>query len=195
MPPKTQLMNIGVMFHVYAEGITGGSGGTILPPDLDPTTTNWRQWLPEETEPEDSAEAYFVRSDTPGKTRYLLITGPGTAFDFESDRLVSLIDVETDRRPSAFFPLVVVVGPDAAVPWDQPGDFVLDPENPRQGLGIPEGPIHVLVADGTVREIPADVEDEVLAAYLQCLLPVPPELEAKFNETFGAGIKQVWLED
>jgi hypothetical protein len=83
-----------------------------------------------------------------GKTSYLAVTGPGTAFgegnigpavrDFRDGTSQTIVLVEAD--------------PDQAVEWTKPQDWQYDPTNPTNGLGSPQrSGFLAATADGMVR--------------------------------------------
>ena len=52
---------------------------------------------------------------------------------------------------------------DQAVPWTKPDDWRFDPQNPRRGLGnLRRMGFLALLADGSVRFIPADLDDQTV---------------------------------
>ena len=58
--------------------------------------------------------------------------------------------------------LVVMAHPGKAIPWTQPGDFVFNPENPRQGLATGSDAFLALFADGSAWRIGKQVSSETL---------------------------------
>ncbi|QDU95251.1 hypothetical protein Pla8534_30660 [Lignipirellula cremea] len=100
-----------------------------------------------------NADFYQAKGLPPGMTRMLLVTGPGTLYDGDREPKQRGIS-----NPSETI-CAIYVGADKAVPWTKPADFVLDPENPKAGLGEPEGGKYfVLMHDGSVRQLQADMD-------------------------------------
>jgi hypothetical protein len=59
--------------------------------------------------------------------------------------------------------LAVEADADQAVTWSRPKDLAFDPERPRQGLGKLRGNgFLALMADGSVRFVPNNTDDEVV---------------------------------
>lgn len=97
----------------------------------------------------------------PGQTVYQLPRMEGSVYGIaDSDEPPRFKDI-TDGLSNTVF--VFESHPDAAVPWTQPEDLQIDPENPWEKLRV-EGRDYVpmLIVDGSVRMLPADVEPETL---------------------------------
>jgi hypothetical protein len=67
----------------------------------------------------------------PGKTSYLAVVGPGTAFGDGTKRLSLL----TFRDGTSNTVMVVEADPEEAVEWTKPADWQYDPNDPTRGLG------------------------------------------------------------
>jgi hypothetical protein len=99
----------------------------------------------------------------PGKTLYLAVTGPGTAFD----------DPQTGPRIASFSDgtsnTIVLVEADAdqAVEWTKPQDWQFDPTNPTRGLGgLRPSVFLAATADAAVRRIPNDTPPATIGAMM-----------------------------
>jgi hypothetical protein len=93
-----------------------------------------------------------------GKTLYLAVTGPGTAF--ESGKKRRLRDV-TDGLSNTIG--LVEVAPSAAVPWTKPEDFTYEEGADLSGLqGVRPGGFLVAFLDGSTRLIAKTVDLDVL---------------------------------
>ena len=103
-------------------------------------------------------------ADVPaGQTTYLLVTGPGTAFD----------DPTAGPRnrdfPDGLSNTIVLVQADAteAVEWTKPKDWTFDPANPTRGLGATYQYVFMAaMADGHVRSIRNDTPPETIQALM-----------------------------
>jgi prepilin-type processing-associated H-X9-DG protein len=65
---------------------------------------------------------------------------------------------------------------DQAATWTRPQDLPFDPQNPRRGLGnLRSDGFMVLMADGSVRMVTKDIDDEVVRRMMlrDDGLPVP----------------------
>lgn len=135
----------------------------------------WRITLGRETR---SYEPNQLRDES-GKTRLLLITGPGTFFDAGNPQGGTRRLIERSPRAASTIPLILVVGPDRAVPVNEPGDFVFDPTDPKAGIGEVDDPFLVVMADGSVRQFPKSISPAVFTVLCQ----IKPQIdEAKFTE-------------
>lgn len=98
-----------------------------------------------------------------GKTTYLLVTGPGTAFNDAADtpRLTNFRDGTSNTI------LLVEANSDQAVEWTKPADWQYDPNNPTRGLGTlrPHGFL-VGFADGSVTFVNDGTDPEALKAMM-----------------------------
>ena len=95
-----------------------------------------------------------------GKTRVMLFTGKGAAFD--GGKKVRIDDI-TDGMSHTI--LCVEAGPDKAAPWTKPEDLPFDPEKPLAALGkvSPKGFVAVFF-DGHVEQM--KVDDKTLKALI-----------------------------
>ena len=97
---------------------------------------------------------YYQSSDRPndGKTRVMLFTGKGAAFD--GGKKVRTTDI---RDGIAKTILCVQAGPDKAVPWTKPEDLPFDPENPLAALGnVPSEGFLASLFNGHVMQLKVD---------------------------------------
>ncbi len=96
----------------------------------------------------------FQSPDSPkdGKTRVMLFTGKGAAFN--GGKKVSKDDIRDGLSDTI---LCVEAGPDKPVPWTKPEDLPFDPENPLAALGkvSPKGFIAAFF-DGSVHQLKVD---------------------------------------
>lgn len=96
----------------------------------------------------------FQSTDSPndGKTRIMLFTGKGAAFD--GSKRVRAADIRDGRSNTILF---VEAGPDKAVPWTKPEDLPFDPNNPLAALGkvSPQG-FRAGFFDGSVHLLKVD---------------------------------------
>lgn len=64
--------------------------------------------------------------------------------------------------------MIVEADDDQAVVWTEPKDWLYDPSNPKRGLGkMRRGNVMTLMADGSVRLISTNVDEQVLREYFQ----------------------------
>ena len=98
--------------------------------------------------------AIFQSPDSPrtGKTRVMLFTGKGAAFD--GGKKIAATDIRDGTSNTI---LCVEAGPDKAVPWTKPEDLPFDPEKPLAALGkiSPQGLIAAFF-DGHVEQLKVD---------------------------------------
>ncbi len=98
----------------------------------------------------------FQSPDSPnaGKTRVMLFTGKGAAFD--GGKKISNREIRDGTSNTL---LCVEAGADKAVPWSKPEDLPFDPEKPLAALGnvSPQGFIAAFF-DGSVRQLKIDNE-------------------------------------
>ena len=96
----------------------------------------------------------FQSPDSPsdGKTRVMLFTGKGAAFDGE--KKIRMLDI---RDGAAATILCVEAGADKAVPWTKPEDLPFDPANPSAALGnvSPQGLLAAFF-DGHIMQLKVD---------------------------------------
>jgi hypothetical protein len=99
----------------------------------------------------------------PGKTSYLAVTGPGTAFG-DGEKGPTPRDISDGLRNTI---LIVEANPDQAVEWTKPDDWKFDPNNPMQGLGKSR-PFGFLAGFGDAHTefINADTDPEVVKALM-----------------------------
>ena len=143
---KNQLRTIAIAMLVHAES---DRRRRLLPE----STESWRVALGKAT---NQYESNGLR-DTDGRTRILLVTGPGTLFDEQMRDAGSSRAVEMAQRPADTIPLALTVGPDKAVPVEESSDFVFDPSNPKAALGDVEDSFLVVMADGSIHQYPAEI--------------------------------------
>lgn len=145
--------------------------GRMLPEGAE----SWRVTLGRATQ---CYEPNQLRDET-GKTRLLLITGPGTFFDTENPQGGMRRLIERSSRAASTIPLVLVVGPDRAVPFDEQSDFVFNPTDPKAGMGEVDDPFQVVMADGSIRQFPRSISPGAFTVLCQ----IDPQIdEAKFAE-------------
>lgn len=107
-------------------------------------------------------------TDSQGRTRIALVTGPGTAWEKQPEgitlergmRFQDIID------GTAYTIMLIQLPAELAVPWTAPQDFVLDPDDPFKGLGgkIPDEGLIVVTFDGAVHTLPPDTTPEKFKA-------------------------------
>jgi hypothetical protein len=96
----------------------------------------------------------------PGETSMHVLTGEGTLFN--GDKGMGIREI-TDGTSNTI--LAVAAGADTAENWMTPGGLEFDPDNPLGCLGEIEGDrFLVLIADGSVRMLPKEIEPDVFAA-------------------------------
>jgi len=96
----------------------------------------------------------FQSPDSPsdGKTRIMLFTGKGAAFD--GGKKVRVADIRDGMSHTI---LCVQAGPDKAVPWTKPEDLPFDPQNPLAALGkIPAQGFIAAFFDGHIEQLKVD---------------------------------------
>jgi hypothetical protein len=96
----------------------------------------------------------------PGKTVYLLPTGPGTMFaDNKPVTFPKIIDGTSNTI------MIVEASDAAAVDWTKPDDLKLNPDKPKAGLeGARSGGFQVSLADGSVRMLSDSIDLDTLKA-------------------------------
>jgi hypothetical protein len=98
-----------------------------------------------------------------GKTAIHVFTGPGAPF--EKDQAISFSAFKDGTSNTI---LAVSAGPDTAEFWTKPGGLDFQLSNPAAALGaLPDGFIRVMLADGSVRELPASIPAETLKRLIQ----------------------------
>jgi hypothetical protein len=104
----------------------------------------------------------FQSADSPkdGKTRVMVFTGKGAAFD--GGKTIGIADI---RDGLANTIMLVEAGADKAVPWTKPEDLPFDPQKPSAALGkvSPEGFVATFF-DGHVQRL--KVDDQTLKALI-----------------------------
>ncbi len=124
---------------------------------------------------EDMPEVFESPGVTkPGMTTLMMFTGPGTPNaglgrpeeEGSTKRLGLRFRDFTDGLSNTV--VAVYAAPDKAVPWTKPVDLVIDPKDPLACVGeIPEGGLQVLVMDGSVQTLPADVAADLFKNLVQ----------------------------
>jgi len=95
------------------------------------------------------------RLEDPAQTRFVVLTGPEMIFGVNRQPTYQHI-----KDGPANTLLVVVVGPDSAVPWTQPVDLPFEPENAASLIQrMSSGPIECVTADGKLLTLPDDVPE------------------------------------
>ena len=90
-------------------------------------------------------------TDEPGKTRYQLVVPIGR--EKNPQPCYTLTELRRGRTPADGLMMAVYVGADKAVPWTQPVDFIVDPENPFKNLGkLEDGKFLAVMYSGAIRE-------------------------------------------
>jgi hypothetical protein len=109
-----------------------------------------------------------------GKTCYLAVTGPGTAFG-DGRTAPSLRDFP---HSSSHTPLVVEADADQAVIWTKPDDWKFDATNPKRGLGnLLEGGFIVGYADAHTEFIQNDTDSKTIKEIMTGHNPQESELK------------------
>jgi prepilin-type processing-associated H-X9-DG protein len=106
--------------------------------------------------------AVFQSPDSPGegKTRVMLFTGKGAAFD--GGKKIRMADIHDGTSGTI---LCVEAGPDKAVPWTKPEDLPFNPEKPLAALGkVSAKGFNVAFFDGHVEQV--KVDNRTLAALI-----------------------------
>lgn len=96
------------------------------------------------------------------KTNILGLSGDGAVFN--RDKALGFRDL-TDGTSQTI--LIIMAGPDKAVPWTQPVDLDYDPANLRQSLGDVGDSFLALFADGGVQRLRATVDPKILLRLFQ----------------------------
>lgn len=92
-------------------------------------------------------------------THYQVFVGPHAAF--EKQRGISLVQF-TDGTSNT----ILAVEARDAVPWTKPQDLDYATDQPLPKLGLTSGGFNAVFADGSVRFIPASIDDNVLRALI-----------------------------
>ena len=161
---KNQLRTIAIAMLVHAES---DRRRRFLPE----STESWRVALSNAT---NQYESNGLR-DTDGKTRILLLTGPGTLFDEQMRDAGSSKAVEMANRSADTIPLALTVGPDRAVPVEESRDFVFNPSNPKAALGDVGDSFLAVMADGSIHQYPADISPVAFTVLCQ----IEPQVHAQ----------------
>jgi len=98
-----------------------------------------------------------------GRTRYLLVVGPGTAFGGMPPITMSRM---RDGLSNTIF--VVEVAAANAVNWTQPRDWDFEEQNPRRGLDVESGTFRVAFGDGSAHRLDASIPDDFLRRLFLC---------------------------
>ena len=96
------------------------------------------------------------------KTNVLGLCGDGAVFN--ADRALRVRDI-TDGTTKTV--LVIMAGPDKAVPWTQPLDLHYDMANVSQSLGDVGDSFLALFADGSVRRLRSNINSKILIQLFQ----------------------------
>ena len=96
------------------------------------------------------------------KTTVVGLSGPGAVFN--PNEVHSRGDIRDGLGQTI---LIIMAGPDKAVPWTQPVDLDYDPANLRQSLGDVGDSFLVLFADGGVQRLRATVDPKILLRLFQ----------------------------
>ncbi|QDT39972.1 hypothetical protein Pan241w_00250 [Gimesia alba] len=99
----------------------------------------------------------------PGSTSIMTFSGDGTPFKGgQGPRLRKFTDGSSNTI------LVVLAGPDKAVPWTQPIDIPLNASNPISALGqAPRGAFLCTMADGSLKKISVGISPQILKNAIQ----------------------------
>ena len=117
-----------------------------------------------------------------GKTAFHVFTGEKTMF--HGDEGVGIRSV-TDGTSNTI--LAVIAAAETAEIWTKPGGLEVDLSEPKKSLGdTKDEPVLALIADGSVREIPADINDTLLANLIQPADGNVVEFGGHGSETIGA---------
>jgi hypothetical protein len=187
---RNNLKMIALCFHNFADSYRrlpgAGRSGQVANADQDKVGLSWRvHLLPymdqndlyrefNLDEPWDSDHNKKLIDRMPkifktkgvtesGKTAIHVFTGPGAPF--EKDQAISFSAFKDGTSNTI---LAVSAGPDTAEFWTKPGGLDFQLSNPVAALGaLPDGIIRVLLADGSVRELPSSIPAETLKRLIQ----------------------------
>jgi hypothetical protein len=104
--------------------------------------------------------AHAGRPTPPGSTIYQRPVDEG--FLMDPGKEIRMADI-TDGTSNTI--MACEAAPDKAVPWSKPDDLTIDPANPLSGLVFGPG-FQVLLADGSVRFLTANIDPQMFAALL-----------------------------
>ncbi len=98
-----------------------------------------------------------LRAD-PHATFYQVFVGKGAAFEGQDGLRLR------EDFPDGLDATIIVAEAGEAVPWTKPADLAYDPAGPLPQLGgiFAGRPAHVVLADGTVRQLPPDLHEATL---------------------------------
>lgn len=98
-----------------------------------------------------------------GKTTYLGVGGADGIFVRPEDGNHLGTDIRLIRDGTSNTAMTIEVTDKRAVTWTRPGDFAPDKDNPKKGLFVsPGGVMSIGFADGSVRSIHKDIDNEVI---------------------------------
>ena len=96
-------------------------------------------------------------SNEEGKTSLHVFVGEGTMFPGETGlRFRDILDGSSNTI------LVALAGEDTADFWTKPGGLTIDPANPVAALGNIDEQFVVILADGSLHQLPKDIDGETL---------------------------------
>ena len=95
------------------------------------------------------------------KTHYRVFVGNGAAFEYSKG-----IPFKEFLSGDGLSNTILVVEADESVDWSKVDELAFDPKKPLPKLGIFPGGFHALMADGSVRWIPADTDEKIIKAMI-----------------------------